>query len=131
MLCPLREPRAPLARVNLPKNITAPVDESAIIENWDERLARVTTPAIDFEKVCYGVTKDKLAGFHMKVFLKKPEWKKKLGAARKAAAGSGSAAGSGLADAAAFSADATPALNKKRGLKRNLSEISVPEELLA
>lgn len=115
-------------QVNLPKNITAPISQAEILDNWDEKGARVTTTSRDFEKLIYDVMKDELADYQLKVLLKKAEWKKQLDQARKAASGASDGA---VATGTGSSTDATPKPTGKRGLKRNLSELSVPEELRA
>lgn len=124
-----------LTHVALPKNILAPTNETVIINKWDERLACVTTTARDFEKVCYDLMAQQLAPKGLKALMKGNDWKKQLAAASKVveSAGSGSAASGskGEGDTAADSTKSTPKLSKLRGLKRRLSDISVPEELLA
>ena len=117
--------------MKIPRSLIVIASEATILDNFDERLAKLTNKGRDFEKVCYDLMKAQLAPKQLKVLCKTDDWKAKL--ARRAAASPASSAAD--PDEAASSASAstlvTPRAKRQRILKRNLSEVSVPEELLA
>ena len=114
-------------QVELPKLVLVPIGEEVLLENWDEKFARLTTSGRDFEKMCYDLMKLDLVNFQMKAIVKNLAIKTKLDGVLQTIANKAQ----GLQSASSSSTSASSSSGGKRGLKRNLSEISVPEELKA
>lgn len=115
------------------------VASTSVETNWDEQLAKLTTTDGDFSKGCFELfsgteVHKKTLNALAKLAPFKDLIAKAAGELDASAGGSASAQGTGSASSSAgagASSRKTPQSQKKRGLKRNLSEVSVPSDLKA
>lgn len=130
----------PPPQVKIPQRLTAEVNAAKIDKNWDEGLAVLTTVDRDFAKVCYEMFAGSAAVQKgLKAMAKSDLFKTRIAEAAKKAEGepaTGGASTSASAAAASSSAASsstlpTPKAKSKRGLKRNLSDVSIPDGLRA